>query len=155
MKIEDIKIRRINESEDYPYDLLFLADPYIEMLNVYLDKQYIYVGESGDSIIAVYALYPIDKDTIEIKNIAVDEQYHNQGIGKKMLTHAESIARQSGYKTIIIGTGNNGFGQLYLYQKQGFEMYDIKPNFFTDNYPEPIWENGIQCKHMVMLRKYL
>ena len=155
MDIADINIRLLSNDEAFPYDLLLLADPYMEMLNVYLNRQYTYVGELNGNAVAVYVLYPIDDTTIEIKNLAVAEEYHNKGIGQKMLAHADTVAKQLGYTTFIIGTGNCGFGQLYLYQKHGFEMYEIRQNFFVDHYPEPIWENGIQCKHMVMLKKSL
>ena len=37
-----------------------------------------------------------------------------------------------------------------FYQKLGFNMTEIRRDYFTQNYPEPIWENGIQCKHMIM-----
>ncbi len=36
-----------------------------------------------------------------------------------------------------------------------FEIYEIKHNFFVDNYKEPIFENRIQYKHMVMLKMNL
>jgi len=68
---------------------------------------------------------------------------------------ANQIAKEKGFKKIIIGTGDAGIKQLYLYQKVGFEIYDIKHRFFIDNYPEPIYENGIQLKHMIMLKKDL
>ncbi len=34
-------------------------------------------------------------------------------------------------------------------------MYDVKWNFFTDHYPEPIIQNGILCQHMIMLKQDL
>lgn len=34
-------------------------------------------------------------------------------------------------------------------------MTEIKKNFFVDKYKEPIFENGIKCKHMVVLAKTL
>jgi hypothetical protein len=68
-----------------------------------------------------------------------------------MLDHAVQTSKNKNFNTIIIGTGNSSIGQLYLYQRQGFEIFDIKKNFFVDNYPDPIFEDGIQCKHMIML----
>jgi len=45
--------------------------------------------------------------------------------------------------------------QLHIYQKAGFEMDRIKKNFYLDNYPTPIFENGLLLKHMVILKKKL
>jgi len=45
--------------------------------------------------------------------------------------------------------------QLHLYQKEGFEMNMVKRNFYLDNYPTPVYENGLRLKHMVMLKKKL
>ena len=42
-----------------------------------------------------------------------------------------------------------------VYQKEGFEMKEIVKDFFLYNYDKPIYENGIQCKHMIILNKNL
>ena len=31
----------------------------------------------------------------------------------------------------------------------------IDRDYFLRNYPEPIWENGIQCKHQLIFKKTL
>jgi hypothetical protein len=48
------------------------------------------------------------------------------------------------------GTGTFGY-QLAYYQREGFRVSAIDRNFFLDNYPEPIYENGIQHKDMPRL----
>lgn len=52
-----------------------------------------------------------------------------------------------------IGTGNTSFSQLRLYQSCGYRITGIISDYFTRLYPQPIWENGIQCRDMVRLRK--
>ena len=106
-------------------------------------------------MIAVFVLQTICSDTVEIKNIAVDTAFQGQGIGQGLLKDAINLSKEKGFKKIIIGTGDAGIQQLYLYQKVGFEIYDIKHGYFIDNYLEPIFENGIQLKHMIMLKKDL
>jgi N-acetylglutamate synthase-like GNAT family acetyltransferase len=113
------------------------------------------VLDRDNAIIAVFALQVMGSDTAEIKNIAVDAAFQGQGIGQGLLKDAINLTKDKGFKTIIIGTGDAGIKQLYLHQKVGFEMYEIKHRFFIDNYPEPIFENGIQLKHMIMLKKDL
>jgi N-acetylglutamate synthase-like GNAT family acetyltransferase len=148
-------IRQLRKDEKIPYDLLLLADESLEAIDKYIFGSDIYVLEHENKIIAVYVLQSINKNEVEIKNIAVDIDCQGQGIGKLLLRDVACKAKGKGFKTIIIGTGDAAIKQLYLYQKEGFEVFDIKKSFFIDNYPEPIYENGIQLKHMIMLKKEL
>lgn len=148
-------IKLIEKEKEIPYDLLLLADESVEAINKYIHQSDIFVLDRDNVTIAVYVLQKISVDTIEIKNIAVDTVFQGQGIGQELLKDAINRAKERGFKEIIIGTGDAGIKQLYLYQKVGFEIYDIKHRFFLDNYPEPIIENGIQLKHMIMLKKEL
>jgi aminoglycoside 6'-N-acetyltransferase I len=147
--------RKLRQEESIPYGLLLLAEETKEAIDKYINDSEIYVLENENDIIAIYVLKPINKKVYEIKYIAVDENFQGKGIGKFLLKDATKRAQKSGFKTIIIGTGDAAIKQLYLYQKEGFRIYDICYNFFIDNYPEPIYENGILCKHMVMLKKEL
>lgn len=56
-----------------------------------------------------------------------------------------------GFETVEIGTGNSSIDQLAFYQKCGFRIAAIDPDFFIRHYPEPIFENGIQCRDMIRL----
>ncbi|MFD2521823.1 GNAT family N-acetyltransferase [Emticicia soli] len=151
----ELNIRLIGNDEAIPYDLLLSADPSEQALMAYLPYSTIYVAYLQDKLVAQYVLYQIDAQELEIKNIAVDDAYQGKGIGKLLLEDATLRANDAGYKTLSIGTSNASIGQLYLYQQQGFELSGVKMNFFIDNYTEPIFENGIQCKHMIMLTKVL
>jgi aminoglycoside 6'-N-acetyltransferase I len=148
-------IELLKKDKEIPYNLLLLADETVEAINKYINKSDVYVLYRDNAAIAVYVLQTISDDTIEIKNIAVDTAFQGQGIGQKLLNDAMARAKERGFKNILIGTGDAGIKQLYLYQKVGFEIYEIKHRFFLDNYPDPIFENGIQLKHMVMLKKEL
>jgi ribosomal protein S18 acetylase RimI-like enzyme len=148
-------ISLLEKDKKIPYDLLLLADETIEAINTYIHQSDIYVLNRDNKIIGVFVLQKICSETVEIKNIAVDTAFQEQGIGQELLNNAITLAKEKGFKQIIIGTGDAGIKQLYLYQKVGFEIYDIKHRFFIDNYPDPIYENGIQLKHMIMLKKEL
>ena len=147
--------RQLGKDEKIPYDLLLLADETVEAIDRYIFGSNIYVLELENKIIASYVLQSINKNEVEIKNIAVATDCQGQGIGKFLLRDAACKSKEKGFKTIIMGTGDAAIKQLYLYQKEGFEVFDIKKSFFIDNYSEPIYENGIQLKHMIMLKKEL
>lgn len=153
--LQNISTRLLNKDETMPYGLLLDADPSMEAISKYLPSSDVYVTISEEKIVACFVLYTIDARTIEIKNIAVTDSLQGKGIGKFLLRQATQIARDKGAVFLTIGTSNASIGQLYLYQKEGFEITAIKHNFFSEHYPEPIFENGIQCRHMLMLTKHL
>lgn len=151
--MNEINIQKIDNN--YPYDLLLLADETKEGIHKYLFESEVYIAKLSDSeaTIGVFCLYPVNASTIEIMNIAVSEQYQNTGIGSRLLAESLKIAKEQGYKEIIVGTADCGLKQIRFYEKNGFVKYDIRKNYFTDIYDTPIYENGIQLKDMVMLRK--
>lgn len=132
-------------------DLLLLADPSEELVKAYLERGACIVAEMHGQIIGVYVLLELTAEAVEIVNVAVAESYQGKGLGKRLVNHAIDHARSQGYVTIEIGTGNSGIGQLALYQKCGFRITAIDQDFFTRNYPEAIYENGIQCRDMIRL----
>lgn len=152
---QEIVIRPLAKDEEIPYPLLLLADPSKAMIDSYLPSSTIYVAEQEGKIIGVYVLLPIGPKAVEVKNIAVAEALQGQGIGKLLLSHAGHTAKAKGYRTITIGTANSSVGQIYLYQQQGFEITGVKVNYFTDNYPEPIYENGEKCVDQLILTRKL
>jgi len=152
---EDTLIRKLAPGEKIPYDLLLLADPSIVLITSYLSSSEVYVMEQNGQAIACYVLLAHNAEITEIKNISVNPAWQGKGLGKILLQDAAQRARANGYRRICIGTGNSSIAQLYLYQRQGFEIVGIKKDYFMLHYQEPIYENGIQCKHLVMLEKWL
>ncbi|MEY9865694.1 ribosomal protein S18 acetylase RimI-like enzyme [Peribacillus sp. B2I2] len=149
----EMEIRELLREESPPMHLLLLADPSRKLVEAYLGSGTCFVAEMDKRMIGVYVLLQKGPELIEIMNIAVDERHHGKGIGKQLIGHAISHAREQGYKTIEIGTGNSGIGQLALYQKCGFRITGIDRDFFNINYTEAIYENGIQCQDMIRLSK--
>lgn len=150
-----MEMRKLDLHEMPPMDLLLLADPNRQLVEEYIKRGQCFVAESDESIVAVYVLLPTRPETVEIVNIAVSEHYQGKGIGKQLVNHAIEHAKLLGFKTIEIGTGNSGVGQLALYQKCGFRIIGIDRDFFIRHYSQEIFENGIQCRDMVRLSQDL
>ncbi|WP_291131661.1 GNAT family N-acetyltransferase [Flavobacterium sp. UBA7682] len=140
-----------------PFDLLLLADETVEAIEKYLDKCDLYVVQTSaaSTAIAVFALLRHTDDEVEIKNMAVAPEFQNSDVGSFILGEIKTIALQQNYKQIILGTTDVDYGQLRFYLKNGFVTYAIKKDFFIDNYPKPIFENGTMLRDMVMLKKEL
>ena len=150
-----MEIKRLENQEKVPLELLLLADPSKIIVEDYVAKGECFIAENEEQTIGVYVLLPTRPQTVEIVNVAVAENYQGKGIGKLLVSHAIRVAKTQGYKTIEIGTGNSSIGQLALYQKCGFRIVSVDPNYFIKHYSEEIYENGIQCIDMIRLSQDL
>ncbi|MDR2533849.1 MAG: GNAT family N-acetyltransferase [Tannerellaceae bacterium] len=149
------KISIYKISDNYPYNLLLLADETREAINKYLFDSDVYIAKVDKETVGVFCLLPRNEETIELMNIAVSSEMQNNGIGSNLMSGIEHIARQGKYKAIIVGTADCGFKQIRFYEKNGYSRYDLKKNFFLEKYSEPIYENGVMLKDMVMLKKLI
>lgn len=146
------KVERIENNLLLHYPLLLLADETVQAIDKYVFDSDVYVVREGSSDLAVFCLYSIDKDIVELKNIAVSVELQGKGIGSLLIKEIIRLVRGGGYRQIIVGTGDCGVDQIRFYERNGFVKYDVKKDFFIENYDEPIIENGIQLRDMVMLK---
>lgn len=150
-----LRISPLARLEDAPRALLREADPADSRVEAYLAEGQCFVAERDGAVVGVYVLLPTGPDRQELMNIAVRPDLQGQGLGKQLLHHAIETAREAGARVLEVGTGNSSLAQLGFYQKAGFRMVGIEPDFFTRHYPMPIWENGIHCRDMVRLSRPL
>lgn len=146
-------IQKITALHDMPIELLLTADPSEESIHHYLARGEVYAAMENGLTIGVCVLLPTRPLTLEIINIAVEQEWQNKGVGKRLLEAAHTIAKEEGYHTLEVGTGNSSIGQLAFYQKAGFRIVGVDQNYFTRHYKEPIFEKGIQCIEMIRLSK--
>lgn len=146
-----MKIRLLRKDEQPPWNLLLLADPSKEMVSGYLKEGICFIAQSESDVMGVVVLLSRSKEKAEIVNLAVEEGSQGKGIGKLLIKHSIQAAQEMGFKIVEIGTGNSSINQLAMYQKVGFRITGIDHDFFIRNYQEPIFENGIQCRDMIVL----
>ncbi|WP_308639392.1 GNAT family N-acetyltransferase [Paenibacillus silvisoli] len=145
-------IRQLAEGEALPYELLLLADPERQAIDAYADRCVCMVMEQVGETAGAYLLLETRPKTAEIMNIAVREDRQGRGYGRRLIEHAVRYCKEQGYRQLEIGTGNSSLGQLGLYQKCGFRIIGVEPDYFVKHYAEPIIENGIPCRDMIRLR---
>lgn len=136
---------------DWPWDLLLLADPDADMVRQYAKRSQIWVVAEHGQNIATMVLLPTRPLTLEIMNLAVSPEHQGRGLAKQLLQAAKAIAQEQGFLRLEVATGNSSLAPLALYQKAGFRLSHIEHDFFVKNYPEPIFENGIQCQNLIHL----
>lgn len=145
------EIVRVEGDREKYLDLLLLADPEERVVRAYLDQGWLFALVESNELRGVMLLLEHNPQTLEVKNIAVDERFQNKGYGKQLLETAKTFGRERGYGTLMVGTGNSSLPTLFFYQKAGFRFRSVVRDFFVDNYREPIWENGLQCLDMLVL----
>jgi ribosomal protein S18 acetylase RimI-like enzyme len=153
--MEDFTFHQLTPDSEIPYHLLLLADETEEAINRYIFKSDLYLLHDGTENIAVMALYKNSDTELEIKNIAVIESYRSKGIGSILMDKAKEIAKENHYKILTVGTSDTGFQQIRFYEKNGFIKTGIRKDFFIENYPSPLYENGLQMRDMVVLSHHL
>lgn len=137
-----------------PYPLLLLADETVEAIDKYIFDSDIYLIKNLENTIGVFCLQKINQEIVELKNIAINQDFQNQNIGSKAIDFIKKIT-QKNFKILIVGTPDIALKQIHFYQKNGFEKYDVRKNFFINNYTKPIIEDGIILKDMILLKYQL
>lgn len=153
--MNNITIRKMNCNDTIPYDLLYLADPSIDMVERYICEGECHIAILKNETVGVYLLSRKSLDTLEIVNIAVRESCQNTGVGKLLVENAVNLSKSEGARYLEVGTGNSSISQLAFYQKCGFRIIGVDVDFFKNNYSEKIVENGIECLDMIRLRMRL
>ena len=132
-----MEVIEVIENKKVYIELLLLADEQEDMIDRYLDKGKMYVLDDN-GIKCECVVTNEGNGVLEIKNIATVPEYQGKG-----------------YANILqVGTGDS-LSTIPFYEKCGFVRSHIIPNFFTDNYANPIYENGVQLVDMVYLERAL
>jgi ribosomal protein S18 acetylase RimI-like enzyme len=136
------------------WDLMLAADPALDMVRAYTPPQLpeaeiFTIGKPKDPY-ALCVIVPV-KGGFEIKNIATKTIMRRQGMASALINHVVELARGRGAGFVEIGTSTTSRDQIRLYEKLGFQQDGILRDFFL-RYPEPIIENGLLARDMVMLR---
>ncbi len=142
-------IRKVEDDKREFMDLLLIGDESVDMIERYIEPGSLHVGSMDNKDIAVIVVVENNDDSVEIKNLAVDAAFRRRGIGRRMLEYVENLYPD---KKIILGTGETP-STLRFYQACGYRYSHRIPNFFTDNYPNPIVEEDVTLRDMVYLYK--
>ena len=147
-----MEIIEVAQSKKEYLDLLLLADEQEDMIDKYLDKGIMYVLDDN-GIKCECVITDEGNGVLEIKNIATVSNCQGKGYAKAMIDFIVSKYRND-YSILQVGTGDSPM-TIPFYEKCGFVRTHVIPNFFTDNYHHPIFEEGIQLIDMVYLTRII
>ena len=148
-----MEIKEVNSNKDDFMEILLIGDEEVSMINKYLEQSTIFALYDNDILTSICAVMEVDSETVEIKNLATYPEYQNKGYASKLLNFVFDRYKKD-FKAVILGTGENET-TLNFYKKRGFIQTRRIKNFFTDNYSNPIFENGKQLVDMIYLKKII
>lgn len=103
------------------------------------EKEDILIGAfDEEKILACCLLTKIDNSTIKLRQMAVQNNLQGKGIGASMMSFAETVARDKGFKKLMMHARNTAIG---FYEKFDFK---VKGNEFIEvNVPHHVMEKRL------------
>lgn len=65
-------------------------------------NDYILMAQYKEELAACLILTPVADDTVQLRQMAVDEKWQGKNIGRKLVEFAEGFAKDKGYQTIVL-----------------------------------------------------
>ena len=145
-----MEILPVRENKKEFLSLLLLADESEDMIDRYLSRGDMYVLYDPDPVGECVVTDEGD-GVYEIKSIAVSPTAQKKGYGRILMDFVMDTYRDRA-SLFTVGTGDSPL-TVPFYERCGFREHHRIPNFFTDNYPEPIIEAGVLLTDMVVLAR--
>ncbi|MEX0635822.1 MAG: GNAT family N-acetyltransferase [Ferruginibacter sp.] len=103
------------------------------------EKEHIHIASfEDDELLGCCMLTPIDHHTLQLRQMAVKDNLQRKGIGASIMSFAENISRDKGYRRIIMHARDSAIG---FYEKFG---YKVKGEEFIEvNLPHHMMEKKI------------
>lgn len=149
-----LKIKQITTNKKDFIDLLLLADEEERMIDKYLERGDVFALYAKNSVRSICVVTCEKNGVYEIKNMATEPSSQRMGYASYLIEYISSFYREKKSQSIIVGTGY-GTSTVDFYKKCGFKESHIVKNFFTDNYINPIVEDGVHLVDMIYLKKEL
>ena len=104
------------------------------------EKDDILIGAfEEDKMLGCCLLTKIDKECVRLRQMAVQDNLQGKGIGASMMNFAENIARDNGYKKIVMHARKTAIG---FYEKLGYSV--IGSEFVEVSIPHFIMEKRLR-----------
>lgn len=103
------------------------------------EKKDILIGAfEEDKILGCCLLTRKDKDSVRLRQMAVQNNLQGKGIGASMMNFAENVARDAGYKKMIMHARKTAIG---FYEKLGYKL--IGDEFMEVSIPHYVMEKNL------------
>ncbi len=91
------------------------------------------LAHSGDSVLGFCLVFSrVDSPAARLYSIAISKAARGQGLGKKLLGKAESLAREQGSTSMRLEVAASNHVAIGLYQKLGYQIFGRKTAYYED-----------------------
>ncbi len=81
----------------------------------------IYIGAFlGEHLIGTVILTPRENGTVQMRQLAVEENYRSQGIGRDLVLFSENLARERGFSIMVLHARESA---VAFYLRLGYERF--------------------------------
>jgi len=102
----------------------------------------LFVARDGGTAVAMGALRRHPGGIGEVKRMYTMPDHQGRGIGGRILSEIEALARREGLASLVLETGNNFDAALRVYQRSGFRacgpVLDYPPSPYTAFFEKPL-----------------
>ncbi len=100
---------------------------------------YTFILVQADGIGAGYIVCSPDHGIWKLHKLYLLSRYHSQGIGQRMLDHAQQLGRELGFSTIRLNVNKQNTRAIRAYERNGFITAESVKNpigqgYFMDDY---------------------
>lgn len=85
------------------------------------------VTDAGGRVIASVGLQPHGPGVCELRKMYVHPAHRGQGLGRTLLKHAITRARELGFREIVLETAAVLKEAVLMYENAGFQRYETPP----------------------------
>jgi GNAT superfamily N-acetyltransferase len=148
----DIVVVAPGVERDALLPLFRLADDSERQIRSYFQCGTLYVARIAEEAGGLL-LITREGNTAELVSVAVAEQFRRRGTGTLLLAAALADLGRASVKRVAVATATCSHDVMAFYQKRGFRMSWVEPNFFTEarGYPAGLQENGIPLRDRLWL----
>ena len=139
----------INENKKDFLDLLLLADEQEDMIDKYLGRGTLFALYDGD-LKSICVVTHEGDDNFELQSLATYPQFQRNGYGRYLINYVCDYYKCKG--VMLVGTGDS---LIPFYENSGFVFSHRVVNYFVDHYNEPMFDEGVQLKDKVYLKRRL
>jgi ribosomal-protein-alanine N-acetyltransferase len=125
MQVDDLPDVLAIENDVYPF-------PWTH--GNFLDSLYsgyeIWIARDADAMLVGYLLLMLSVDEAHLLNIAVRRDLQGQGVGRMLLDHAVSLARDNGMQSILLEVRPSNDRAVVVYEKYGFSGIGVRKGYY-------------------------
>jgi ribosomal protein S18 acetylase RimI-like enzyme len=82
----------------------------------------------GERLVGTLILTPLDKQNVQMRQLAVDEDFRKLGIGRSLVEQSETLARENGFSRIMLHARESALAFYHHlgYRRLGERFYEIE-----------------------------